>query len=128
MRFKVGMNNAHGYHDNQTYVQNPLSYRFNNGQPNQLTMRALPHTQKNHVDRDLGIYAQDKWTVHRATISLGIRFDNFANTFPEQELGPMHFTPSTQPHLPGNEESELQGHDAEERSSRTTCSATARRH
>ena len=92
--FKVGMNNAHGYHDNQTYVQNPLSYRFNNGQPNQLTMRALPHTQRNHVDKDLGIYAQDKWTVHRATISVGIRFDNFASTFPEQTLGPTYFTPT----------------------------------
>ena len=92
--FKVGMNNAHGHHDNQTYVLNPLSYRFNSGQPNQLTMRALPHTQKNHVDKDLGIYAQDKWTVHRATISLGIRFDNFASTFPEQTLGPTFFTPT----------------------------------
>jgi hypothetical protein len=90
---KLGMNNAVGYHENTTYVQNLLSYRFSNGVPNQLTMRALPHTQKNHVDRDLGIYAQDKWTINRATISLGVRFDNFANTFPEQELGPNQFAP-----------------------------------
>ena len=92
--FKVGMNNAHGYHENLTYVLNPLSYRFNNGVPNQSTMRALPHTQKNHVDQDLGIYAQDKWTLNRSTISLGIRYDNFANTFPEQTLGPTFFTPT----------------------------------
>ena len=91
--FKVGMNNAVGYHDNLTYVQNPLSYRFRDGVPNQITMRALPQTQKNHVDRDLGIFAQDRWTVNRATISLGIRYDNFANSFPEQDLGPTTFTP-----------------------------------
>jgi hypothetical protein len=91
--FKVGMNNAFGYHDNLTYVQNPLSYRFRDGVPNQITMRALPHTQKNHVDRDLGLFIQDKWTINRATISLGLRYDSFANSFPEQELGPTDFTP-----------------------------------
>ena len=90
---KVGMNNAHGYHENLSYQLNPLAFRFNNGVPNQLTMRALPHTQKNHVDKDLGIYVQDKWTVNRATISVGLRYDNFANTFPEQELGPTQFAP-----------------------------------
>jgi hypothetical protein len=104
--FKVGMNNAHGYHDNTTYVQNPLSYRFNSTNPvrdsvtgnlsipNQITLRALPHTQKNHVDQDLGLFAQDKWTINRATISLGIRYDHHATTFPEQELGPTFFTPT----------------------------------
>jgi hypothetical protein len=91
--FKIGMNNAHGYHENQSYVVNPVSYRFNSGVPNQITMRALPHTQKNHVDQDLGIFAQDKWTIQRATISVGIRYDHFANSFPEQELGPTTFTP-----------------------------------
>jgi hypothetical protein len=90
---KVGMNNAHGYHENLSYQLNPLAFRFNNGVPNQLTMRVLPHTQKNHVDKDLGIYVQDKWTINRATVSLGLRFDNFANTFPEQELGPTQFAP-----------------------------------
>jgi hypothetical protein len=90
---KAGMNNAHGYHENLSYQLNTLQYRFNNGVPNQLTMRALPHTQKNHVDKDLGLFVQDKWTVDRATISLGLRFDNFANSFPEQELGPTRFTP-----------------------------------
>lgn len=92
--FKVGMNNAHGYHENQSYVVNPLSYRFNNGVPNQITMRALPHTQKTHVDQDLGVFVQDKWTIQRATISVGLRYDHFASSFPEQELGPTAFTPA----------------------------------
>ena len=104
--FKVGMNNAVGYHENTTYVRNPVSYRFNSSTtardpisgrisiPNQITLRALPHTQKNHVDRDLGIYVQDKWTRDRLTISAGLRYDNFANTFPEQVLGATVFTPA----------------------------------
>ena len=91
---KVGMNNAHGYHDNLTYQTNTLGYRFNNGVPNQITMRALPHTIKNHVDQDLGLFAQDKWTVNRLTVAFGIRFDYHANSFPEQTLGPTRFTPN----------------------------------
>jgi len=91
---KVGMNNAHGYHDNLSYQTNTLQYRFNNGVPNQLTMRALPHTIRNNVDQDLGLFAQDKWTANRLTISYGIRFDYHANSFPEQTLGPTRFTPT----------------------------------
>jgi hypothetical protein len=91
---KFGMNNAHGYHDNTTYVQNPLAYRFNNLVPNRITQRALPHTVKNQIDQDLGLFAQDKWTIDRLTVSLGIRYDHFANSFPEQTLGPTFFTPA----------------------------------
>jgi hypothetical protein len=107
--FKVGMNNAHGYHDNLTYQTNTLGYRFNNGVPNQITMRALPHTIKNHVDQDLGLFAQDKWTVNRLTVSAGIRYDYHANSFPEQTLGPTRFTPTRNITFP--EQDNLSYHD-----------------
>ncbi len=92
--FKAGANDASGYHENTTYVPNPLSYRFNNGVPNEIVLRALPHTLKNHVDHDLGLFAQDKWTVKRLTVSAGVRFDYHANSFPEQVLGPTFGTPT----------------------------------
>ena len=91
---KLGMNNAHGHHENTTYVQNPLQFRFNNLIPNRITQRALPSTVKNHVDQDLGLFAQDKWTINRLTVSVGIRYDHFANSFPEQTLGPTFFAPT----------------------------------
>jgi hypothetical protein len=92
--FKVGANDAIGYHDNLTYVPNQLSYRFNNGVPNAFSIRALPNTQKVHVDHDFGLFAQDKWTMGRATLSLGVRYDHFLNSFPEQTLGPSQYTPT----------------------------------
>jgi len=57
-------------------------------------LRALPSTVKSHVDHDLGIFAQDKWTIGRLTLSGGIRYDYHANSFPEQTLGPTFATPT----------------------------------
>jgi hypothetical protein len=107
--FKVGTNDAYGYHDNTTYVPNPVSYRFNNGVPNEIVLRALPHTVKNHVDHDFGLFAQDKWTIGRLTLSGGIRYDHHANTFPEQTLGPTYATPTRNVTYP--EQPNLSFHD-----------------
>jgi hypothetical protein len=90
---KIGANDAIGRHSNESYLLNNLQYRFTNGVPNQLTMRALPNTQRINVDHDFGLFAQDKWTIDRLTVSLGVRYDNFINSFPEQTLGPTPFTP-----------------------------------
>jgi hypothetical protein len=107
--FKVGVNDAMGYHENTTYVPNPVSYRFNNGVPNQITLRALPTTVKSRVNHDLGIFAQDKWTVGRLTLSGGIRYDYHANSFPEQVLGPSFATPTRNLVFP--EQDNLSYHD-----------------
>jgi hypothetical protein len=91
---KVGFNNAWGYFDNQQYTLNPLFYTFANGVPNAITIQAAPYTTKVEVDRDLGFFAQDKWTTGRWTLSGGIRYDHFKNSFPEQSLEPTFFTPN----------------------------------
>jgi len=71
-----------------------LTYRFNNGVPNQLTQRATPLDRSERQKFDLGIYAQDKWTLNRLTLSGGIRFDMFQSYFPEQTLGPGPHVPT----------------------------------
>jgi hypothetical protein len=86
--FKVGFNNARGYHDNTIYTDPaaPYSYSFANGVPNQITYRIAPRTVRVNVDRDLGLFVQDKWTTGRLTLSGGIRYDNFKNSFPETAI------------------------------------------
>jgi hypothetical protein len=92
--YKVGVTHSHGYEGRETSDGgNPLTYRFNNGIPNQITQRALPIYTKNQVDHNLALYAQDKWTFRRMTASYGLRYDYFASSFPEQRLGPTFFTP-----------------------------------
>ena len=92
---KVGFNNAWGYFDNTAFTgPNPYFYTFAGSTPQSITLQAAPYTTKVEVDRDLGIFAQDKWTTGRWTLMGGVRYDNFKNSFPDQTLGPTFFTPN----------------------------------
>ena len=48
-----------------------------------VTLR-IPTDRRNAIDSDLGLFAQDKWTISRATINAGVRWDQFiGSTRPE---------------------------------------------
>jgi len=91
---KVGFNRVHGHLETTNYNLNALAYQFNNGVPNQLTMRANPVKFRNHLNNDLGLFAQDKWTLDRATVNLALRYDHFNASFPEQRVGPAELAPN----------------------------------
>ena len=91
---KVGFNRVHGYLKVYTYDNQPVSYRFNNGVPNQVTIRATPYQLLNNQDNDFGLFVQDRWTLDRWTISGGLRFDSFNTSFPEQVIGPGPLVPN----------------------------------
>jgi hypothetical protein len=71
-----------------------VAYRFNNGVPNQLTQRATPYSRLVKQPWDLGIYAQDAWTMRRLTVNAGIRFDRYRSYAPETHLGPGPLVPT----------------------------------
>lgn len=52
-----------------------LFYVFLAGRPVRITQHATPFTSKSRL-RTLAFYAQDQWTVNRATFNLGLRFDH----------------------------------------------------
>ena len=92
--FKVGFDHKSGWATDTSYVGTiPVQYRFNNGVPNQITQAAYPYDWTTNVDHDMGVFVQDKWTVRRLTGTLGLRFDWFKSSSPEQHLGPTVFTP-----------------------------------
>ena len=99
--FKFGFSDVaatrDSYLDDNAYS---LSFRFNNGVANQLTQRATPYQRVEKQKADLGLYAQDKWTMARVTMNLGVRFDYYNNYFPEQYLGPALLTPTRDLTLP----------------------------
>jgi hypothetical protein len=56
---------------------------YNNGVPVSVTLR-IPTDRRNSIKADTGIYGQDRWTIKRATINAGLRFDWFQGaTLPE---------------------------------------------
>jgi hypothetical protein len=92
---KVGIYNVSALRDSWVADNaSHVTYRFNNGVPNQLTQRATPLYRAERQKYDLGIYAQDKWTLNRLTLSGGVRFDTFNSYFPAQTLEPGPLVPT----------------------------------
>ncbi|PWT83596.1 MAG: hypothetical protein C5B57_06595, partial [Blastocatellia bacterium] len=93
--FKVGFADAWGRQELlERDIDSATSYRFNNGVPNLITMRASPVTRSDDLKGELGAFVQDKWTVNRLTVSGGVRFDYFNTYFPEVHLGPGPLVPN----------------------------------
>ena len=76
------------------------SYRFNNTIPNQITERSTPYTKAQRQPAGIGIYAQDKWTINRFTLNLGVRFDYLKIRIPAQHLDPAPLVPNRNLDLP----------------------------
>jgi hypothetical protein len=69
-------------------------FRFNFGVPNQLTMYGVPLRGESLVKGELGLYAQDRWTINRWTFTGGIRYDGYRGGYPEQVRGPAPLQPT----------------------------------
>lgn len=69
-----------------------LSYRFNNGVPNRLTMNAGTRERRARVN-SFGLYVQDQWKINRWTLQGGVRWDHATSWFPQAQLGPTRFIP-----------------------------------
>jgi hypothetical protein len=71
-----------------------VMFRFNNGIPNQVTMYGVPTRGESLVKGEIGLYAQDRWTIDRFTVNAGIRYDGFRGGYPEQYRGPAPLQPT----------------------------------
>ena len=72
---------------------NDLSYRFNNGVPNQLTEFLFPYRTDTRV-RMNAVYVQDTWTTGKLTLQGALRYDHAWSYYPAQQLGPTRFLPN----------------------------------
>ena len=70
-----------------------ISYTFLNGSPSQVTYSPGSVTQTNRYLPNLGLYAQDQWTLRRLTLNGGLRFDWFRTSYPDQVLPAAQYRP-----------------------------------
>jgi hypothetical protein len=71
-----------------------VAYRLNNGIPNLITLYSTPFTTHDNIDADHGLFAQDQSTFGRLTVTVGLRYDYFKRSYPEQKLGPTPLLPN----------------------------------
>ena len=70
-----------------------LTMTFNNGVPQSVTLRT-PLDQREGIKADVGLFAQDKWTINRATINAGLRFDWFQGDVLDEDLPAGRWSPA----------------------------------
>ncbi len=92
---KLGFNetylNAHDVYENNN--TNDACFFFT-GAPLQIRQFSGPFTLHGSAPWDLGIYAQERSTLSRLTLDLGLRYSYFGNSYPAQTFGPSPLLPS----------------------------------
>jgi hypothetical protein len=97
-QLKVGFSDSVGYLDSTVYNYSPYSFITNivPGAPvNLIVENVRPIHTKSDQNYDLGIFAQDRWTLDRFTINLGLRYDTYkASSPPQHMVGATPLTPN----------------------------------
>jgi hypothetical protein len=89
--FKVGTAVSEGnWRLLEEFTGDVSTITYNAGNPVAVTLR-LPTDRRNHIKADVGIFAQDRWTIGRATLNLGVRYDWFQGSTGVGEVLPNRF-------------------------------------
>ncbi len=92
--FKIGFNlGFNGLHQSIFSTDSAMSFQFNNGVPNRLTLDSTPW-RRDATSDDHGAFVQDKFTIKRLTVTAGLRYDHLAVHFPAATMGPGEFLPN----------------------------------
>ena len=95
---KVGFTYMYGTSNvTQSVVNNATTYQLLGGLgengivtgvPNRVTVFATPLALNAVMRANMGLFAQDQWTIRRLTLNVGVRFDYFNAYVPAQHIGP----------------------------------------
>lgn len=72
---KVGIQDTYGYRQSANEQNGALTQQFRSGVADSVIVSNVPVALSNRLNYDLGIYAQDRWTIDRLTVSGGVRFE-----------------------------------------------------
>jgi hypothetical protein len=70
-----------------------VTYQLRNGVPAQITEYATPLSLYEVTKANVGVFAQDQWTIKRLTVNMGLRFDYLNSYVPSETNGPGPLVP-----------------------------------
>jgi hypothetical protein len=76
-----------------TKTPGDTSYVLLNGKPSSVTFFTGRLTYYNRMRPNLGMYAQDRWTLKRLTADVGLRFDYVRTSYPAESLPAEQYRP-----------------------------------
>ena len=80
---KVGVQNDVLATNAQFITNGNVNYTFRNGDPISVTQYSTPYLRHDRGN-DFGTFVQEKWTISRLTLDLGVRFDYYYGWVPAQ--------------------------------------------
>jgi Carboxypeptidase regulatory-like domain len=87
---KVGLNDQIGMETSQIEANGDVSVLIYSTSAsgvvtsNTASLLSTPYTRQENLNANLGLFAQDKWTLKRTTLTYGARYDYFNASTPEQ--------------------------------------------
>ncbi|HEV2985891.1 MAG TPA: carboxypeptidase regulatory-like domain-containing protein [Vicinamibacterales bacterium] len=82
---KAGVQMQEGNLHQNFFVNQDINIRLLNGKPSQVVQWATPYSTYDRLGLNLGIYAQDSWTIHRLTLDPGVRIDHVNSYLPPSD-------------------------------------------
>ena len=92
--FKTGIQFGTGHQETIQTIHGDIIQLYRNGVPDSVQVKNTPTDQWVSMNDDLGIYAQDVWTVKRMTVSGGLRFDHLNASVAAQTAAAGTFVPA----------------------------------
>jgi hypothetical protein len=89
---KVGIQDTWGQYHRTRTANGDIRALFRNGVASQAQLLNTPLDWHDELHADLGIYAQDSWTLNRLTVNYGARWEYFAHGVPEETAPAGRFT------------------------------------
>jgi hypothetical protein len=90
---KAGIQYGTGYEVNTNDSNADLVQLYRNGVPDSVRVFNTPTAANDSMNRDLGVYVQDAWTIDRLTVNAGLRMDHFNSSMEPTALPPGRFAP-----------------------------------
>lgn len=82
--FKAGVQRTWGTFGHTLDSNADLVQQYRSGVPNSVLVRNTPYESIEELSQDVGVFAQDQWTLKRLTVNAGIRWEHIDARVPEQ--------------------------------------------